>query len=113
MSQDVPNSTPMDGESLARIFHEAYERLAPNFGYETRPETRAFDPETPNGRLMIAVCEEIVSAIEEAVETAVLRQFYDDVCREAETRMAITGRLEGAHYAAMRSLLAKKGVVTS
>lgn len=110
MSQDVPNTIPMDGESLARIFHEAYERLAPNFGYETRPETRAFDPETPNGRLMIAVCEEIVSAIEETVETAVLRQFYDDVCRRAERNMEKTGKLEGAHYAAMRSVLAERGV---
>lgn len=45
-----------DGESLARQFHEAYERLAPQFGYETRAETRQFDPTTPNGKLMIAVC---------------------------------------------------------
>lgn len=45
-----------DGESLARQFHEAYERLAPQFGYETRAETRQFDPTSPNGKLMIAVC---------------------------------------------------------
>lgn len=50
--------------------------------------------------------EEVV----EPNETAVLNRFYDDVCREAETRMKITGRLEGAHYAAMRSLLAEKGI---
>lgn len=43
-------------------FHDAYERLAPNFGYETRTETRTFDPETPNGRLMIAVCAEIIAS---------------------------------------------------
>jgi len=42
--------------ALAVRFHETYERLAPSFGYETRPDTKAFDPETPNGRLMIAVC---------------------------------------------------------
>lgn len=42
-------------EKRAREFHEAYERLAPQFGYETRPETREFDPESPNGRLMMAV----------------------------------------------------------
>jgi hypothetical protein len=48
-----------DAEQLARKFHEVYERLAPSFGYETRKETRAFDPTTPNGRLMIAVCAEI------------------------------------------------------
>jgi hypothetical protein len=47
------------GEKLARRFHETYERLAPSFGYETRTETRQFDPTTPNGRLMIAVCTEL------------------------------------------------------
>lgn len=45
----------MDVEQRAREFHEAYERLAPQFGYETRPETREFDPNSPNGRLMMAV----------------------------------------------------------
>jgi hypothetical protein len=53
-----------DAESLARRFHDAYERLAPSFGYETRKDTRAFDPTTPNGRLMIAVCAELQSAKE-------------------------------------------------
>jgi hypothetical protein len=49
------------GEALARRFHETYERLAPSFGYETRQETREFDPTTPNGRLMIAVCTELAA----------------------------------------------------
>lgn len=47
-------------EALARRFHEAYERLAPSFGYETRKETREFDRTTPNGQLMIAVCAAIM-----------------------------------------------------
>ena len=42
-------------------FHEAYERLAPHHGYETRIDTRNFDPTSPNGRLMIAVCAEIIA----------------------------------------------------
>jgi len=46
--------------SLAQHFHNLYERCAPEFGYETRVETRAFNPETPNGKLMIAVCSEIL-----------------------------------------------------
>lgn len=49
----------MNGLELAKKFHEVYERLAPQFGYETRTETRAFNPDSPNGRLMIAVCQEI------------------------------------------------------
>jgi hypothetical protein len=46
--------------SLAKQFHSAYERLAPSFGYETRTDTRDFDPDSPNGRLMVAVCESII-----------------------------------------------------
>lgn len=52
-----------DALSLAVRFHETYERLAPSFGYETRTETRAFDPTTPNGRLMVAVCGELLLAL--------------------------------------------------
>lgn len=47
--------------SLARQFHETYERLAPSFGYSTREETRKFDPESSNGKLMIAVCNELLN----------------------------------------------------
>jgi len=45
---------------LAQLFHDTYERLAPEFGYETRLETRTFDPESSNGRLMLAVCKELL-----------------------------------------------------
>ena len=41
---------------LARLFHDTYERLAPDFGYETREDTKQFDPFSNNGRLMIEVC---------------------------------------------------------
>lgn len=53
----------MDAKELAERFHEAYERLAPQFGYTTRPETRVFDPESNNGRLMIAAIEEVCGNI--------------------------------------------------
>jgi hypothetical protein len=53
--------------SLAQHFHEIYERLASTFGYETRTETRSFDPETPNGKLMVAVCTEILRDINAAI----------------------------------------------
>jgi hypothetical protein len=51
-----------EGEAVAwaRRFHECYERLAPQFGYETRKDTRVFDPESQNGKLMCAVMESIV-----------------------------------------------------
>jgi hypothetical protein len=47
--------------AMALRFHDAYERLAPSCGYETRADTRVFDPTSPNGRLMIAVCAEIIA----------------------------------------------------
>jgi hypothetical protein len=47
--------------ALARQFHETYERLAPQFGYETKEETRKFKSDSINGRLMIAVCDEILT----------------------------------------------------
>jgi hypothetical protein len=45
---------------VARAFHEAYERLAPQNGYETRKDTRHFDPNTANGRTMLAVVTELL-----------------------------------------------------
>lgn len=45
---------------LARRFHELYEENAPLFGYETRPETKKFDPDSPNGRLMAYVCKTLL-----------------------------------------------------
>lgn len=58
-----------DNIDMARRFHDVYEHLAPEFGYETRPETREFDPDSPNGRLMIAVCREVTSDIEGAFKS--------------------------------------------
>ena len=64
MDNTIHAATEMtDAEHLARIFHKTYERLAPQFGYETRHETREFDPESANGRLMTAVCGEILSQL--------------------------------------------------
>jgi hypothetical protein len=57
-------STNLKAYEFALRFHEVYERLAPSFGYETRPETREFDPESKNGRLMIAVCDELLTTKE-------------------------------------------------
>jgi hypothetical protein len=49
-------------EQLAQKFHETYERLAPEYGYETRKESAVpwSDVLEKNKRLMIAVCAEIL-----------------------------------------------------
>lgn len=54
-----------DPLALAVLFHVTYEKLAPNLGYDTRKETRILDPESANGKLMIATCAEIQKAIRE------------------------------------------------
>ncbi len=57
-------------EHMAELFHETYERLAPSYGYETRPESRKPWEELPENlrELMTAVCAELASAYEEDLE---------------------------------------------
>ncbi len=49
---------------LAKKFHDTYEELAPSFGYVTNTDTRLFNPESNNGRLMLAVCQKIGDELE-------------------------------------------------
>lgn len=50
----------MTSLELAELFHKTYEELAPSFGYETRKDTKKFDPDSANGKLMAAVCQTII-----------------------------------------------------
>ena len=50
-------------ENIARMFHDYYEELAPSFGYETRKDTKQFDANSSNGRLMIAVSKKVLDSI--------------------------------------------------
>lgn len=60
--------TPAEIVALAQRFHDEYEKNAPNFGYTTREDTRAFDITSPNGQLMVAVVQAVmVPAIRAAV----------------------------------------------
>ena len=63
---------------LAIKFHDTYERLAPQFGYETRKDTKIFDPDSANGKLMIAVCGELLSAHSDQPEPSLDRQEKTD-----------------------------------
>lgn len=57
MSNDIQN------EMMAQRFHEAYERLAPSFNYQTRPESAKPWQDVPanNKRLMAAVVGEVLA----------------------------------------------------
>lgn len=55
-----------DEEALAMRFHEAYERLAPSFGYSTREASAKPWADVPadNKALMIAVCAELLPSLD-------------------------------------------------
>lgn len=55
----------MSPEDLARLFHETYERLAPEFSYETRPDSAVPWEAVPerNRALMVATCAEVLAAL--------------------------------------------------
>jgi hypothetical protein len=58
----------LEPERLAQAFHEAYEELAPQFGYKTREASAVPWADVPenNKRLMIVTCERVArAAIEE------------------------------------------------
>jgi len=54
----------MNREQLAQLFHETYEQLAPDYGYETRKESAVPWTEVPepNKRLMCAVAGKVLAA---------------------------------------------------
>jgi hypothetical protein len=60
----------MTPKEMAILFHDTYEQLAPQFGYETREDTREFDEHSPNGQLMISVCE--------VVKERMVQSFFDE-----------------------------------
>jgi hypothetical protein len=62
-TRDTRTDMIPDPLALAKLFHDTYERLAPQYGYQTRLETRKFVPDTPNGKLMVATCAEILAAL--------------------------------------------------
>lgn len=75
-------------EAIAQRFHEAYERLAPSYGYRTREASAKPWAEVPerNRALMIAVAGEVAPLIErEALERAA--DDMDGWCDEAVERL--------------------------
>lgn len=59
------SAMPYDPESVAKLFHETYERLAPFYQYQTRDATRKPWEAVPenNKRLMIAVAVEVLGTL--------------------------------------------------
>ena len=48
---------------ITKKFHDMYEKLASEYTYETREDTKVFDINSNNGKLMYATVNKIVSPI--------------------------------------------------
>ena len=72
----------MTPESLAQLFHETYERLAPEFGYRIREASAKPWAQVPenNRALMTAVCREILPAVQQGQRICGARSGVDLVC---------------------------------
>ena len=60
----------------AKRFHDKYESLAPQFGYETRKDTKEFNPYSANGKLMVEVCGNLATEIAEYAREELKKEIY-------------------------------------
>lgn len=51
--------------------------------------------------------------ITKSVADKAISAFFAEVCRRAERKMAMTGTLEGAHYASMVEIMTERGLINS
>jgi hypothetical protein len=84
--QNIEKAYP-EAYRLARRFHEFYEQSAPFFGYITKEETKVFDPESANGRLMAWVCFEIVKEEKQALAKKIKEKIEDEIKCEIESSL--------------------------
>lgn len=65
---------------ITKEFHDTYEKLASEYTYETREDTKVFDINSNNGKLMYATVNEIVSPILKG--NKILEENYDRIYNE-------------------------------
>lgn len=81
-------------KELVLQFHNTYEELAPKFGYETRKDTREFDFNSNNGKLMYATIEKVVKPILNRLE-----QLEQENKELKEAKKSMREKLHNAHRA--------------
>jgi hypothetical protein len=61
----APTTGPHDSETVAKLFHEQYERLAPSYGWKTNPSSACAWENLPhaNRELMVHVVNVVLDAI--------------------------------------------------
>jgi len=78
----------MTNEEMAKSFHEAYERLAPEFGYKTREASAVPWERVPesNRRLMVAAAARVCAALASEPEPLAVVDRWLSVCtKDRET----------------------------
>lgn len=70
---------------ITKKFHDTYEKLSKEYNYETKKETRVFDINSSNGKLMYATVNEIISPVLE--ENQELKKKYENAVADYEKTM--------------------------
>jgi len=89
-------------EQLAQLFHETYERLAPEHGYETRKASAVPWADVPdnNKALMIAVAEQVGAAHEAIVRAKVAEEARTVIRSQAATGVPLGALASLSYFAA-------------
>ena len=58
----------LDLEETTRRFHNVYEKIAKEYGYKTREDTKELDFNSPNGMTMLKTVETITTPYLEEIE---------------------------------------------
>lgn len=76
---------------ITKKFHDTYEKLASEYTYETREDTKVFDINSNNGKLMYATVNEIVSPIlKENLKLKNINEEYERLNKEKFRNFKIT-----------------------
>lgn len=74
-------------EKIAQKFHDTYEFLAPEYGYITKEETREWDSESPNGKLMIATVKAVMCGLVKQMDDGEkVREKYQELIYQVQTK---------------------------
>lgn len=79
---------------ITKNFHDTYEKLASEYAYKTREDTKVFDINSNNGKLMYATVNEIVSPILKENQELKdnwneLKKYIQDICCYDEVGLRI------------------------
>ena len=83
-------------KKYTQMFHNTYEMLSPKFNYETRKDTKKFDFDTPNGKLMYATVEKIILPIlKENQKLKEQLEASEKARKEAIDKLKTLGKFDG------------------